>query len=205
MIHICLVAMILLVKSVSFINSHLLKLGGKIIFFIWVYIMPLGKDGKLRICHSIATQYSQRRSFHMTQSTETSLFRSLLLLLKSDSKLKTVLSTIIQTPLSGDTWLFLPLVSERVTIVRFHITSRRPYWRPRTILWEVNSFLVQTLSFVAIEIFIHASHMSENALYGASHGLKVCQVAHSYRTPTVFIKCSSFLLTVLDLLAESSF
>ena len=43
MIHICLVAMIFIVKGVSFINSQSLKIGGKIIFSS--EFMPLGKDG----------------------------------------------------------------------------------------------------------------------------------------------------------------
>ena len=45
----------------------------------------------------------------------------------------------------------------------FHMTSRRPYWRPKTmkrrpcwcskpILWELNSFLMQTLSFVSVNL-----------------------------------------------------
>ena len=45
----------------------------------------------------------------------------------------------------------------------FHMTSRRPYWCPKTIkrrpcwcskpiLWELQSFLVQTLSFVSINL-----------------------------------------------------
>ena len=45
----------------------------------------------------------------------------------------------------------------------FHMTSRRPYWCPKTIkrrpcwcskpiLWELNSFLMQTLSFVSINL-----------------------------------------------------
>ena len=45
----------------------------------------------------------------------------------------------------------------------FHMTSRRPYWCPKTmkrrpcwcpkpILWELNSFLIQTLSFVPINL-----------------------------------------------------
>ena len=45
----------------------------------------------------------------------------------------------------------------------FHMTSRRPYWCPKTIkrrpcwcskpiLWELHSFLVQTLSFVSINL-----------------------------------------------------
>ena len=46
---------------------------------------------------------------------------------------------------------------------RFHITSRRPYWCPKTmerrpswclkpVLWELSSFLMQTLSFVPINL-----------------------------------------------------
>ena len=45
----------------------------------------------------------------------------------------------------------------------FHMTSRRPYWCPKTmkqrpcwcpklIFWELNSFLMQTLSFVPINL-----------------------------------------------------
>ena len=45
----------------------------------------------------------------------------------------------------------------------FHMTSRRPYWCPKTmkrrpcwcpkpVLWELNSFLMQTLSFVPIDL-----------------------------------------------------
>ena len=32
-------------------------------------------------------------------------------------------------------------------------------------LWELNSFLMQTLSFVQIDLHIDAGHMSENSLY----------------------------------------
>ena len=48
MIHICLVAMIFIVKGVSFINLQLLKIGGKITFSS--EFMSLGKEGKLKIC-----------------------------------------------------------------------------------------------------------------------------------------------------------
>ena len=34
----------------------------------------------------------------------------------------------------------------------FHMTSRRPCWCPKPILWELNSFLMQTLSFVPINL-----------------------------------------------------
>ena len=32
------------------------------------------------------------------------------------------------------------------------MTSRRPYWCPKPVLWELNSFLMQTLSFVPINL-----------------------------------------------------
>ena len=49
------------------------------------------------------------------------------------------------------------------TIERIHMTSQRPYWCPKTIkrrpcwcskpiLWELNSFLIQTISFVPINL-----------------------------------------------------
>ena len=49
------------------------------------------------------------------------------------------------------------------TIECFHMTSRRPYWCPKTmkrrpcwcpkpVLWDLNSFLMQTLSFVPINL-----------------------------------------------------
>ena len=51
----------------------------------------------------------------------------------------------------------------KYSIERFHMTLRRPYWCPKTmkrrpcwcpkpILWELNSFLMQTLSFVLINL-----------------------------------------------------
>ena len=53
--------------------------------------------------------------------------------------------------------------SSMICIECFHMTSRRPYWCPKTmkrrpcwcpkpILWELNSFLMQTLSFVSINL-----------------------------------------------------
>ena len=53
--------------------------------------------------------------------------------------------------------------TNKSTIQCFHMTSRRPYWCPKTIkrspcwcpkpiLWELNSFLMQTLSFVPINL-----------------------------------------------------
>ena len=57
-------------------------------------------------------------------------------------------------------WPTLNLIK---TIECFHMTSRRPYWCPKTmerrpcwcskpVLWELNSFLMQTLSFVPINL-----------------------------------------------------
>ena len=34
----------------------------------------------------------------------------------------------------------------------FHMTSRRPYWCPKPILWELNSFLMQMLTFVPVNL-----------------------------------------------------
>ena len=41
--------------------------------------------------------------------------------------------------------------------------KRRPCWCPKPILWELNSFLMQTHSFVP-KICIEAGHVSENTL-----------------------------------------
>ena len=56
-----------------------------------------------------------------------------------------------------------PIVDSRFHIECFHMTSRRPHWSPKTmkrrpcwypklILWELNSFLMQTLSLVPINL-----------------------------------------------------
>ena len=56
-----------------------------------------------------------------------------------------------------------PIVDSRFHIECFHMMSRPPYWCPKTmkqrpcwcpkpILWELNSFLMQTLSFVPINL-----------------------------------------------------
>ena len=62
--HICLVAMIFIVKGVSSINSQSLKIGGKIIFPS--ELMPLGKEGFQIENLSIVTQHGQHHPFHMT-------------------------------------------------------------------------------------------------------------------------------------------
>ena len=49
------------------------------------------------------------------------------------------------------TLLFLSLCRKR-PIECFHMTPRRPYWCPKPVLWELNSFLMQTLSFVPIDL-----------------------------------------------------
>ena len=54
-------------------------------------------------------------------------------------------------------------IAHFIVIECFHMTPRRPYWCPTTmkrwpcwcpkpILWELNSFLMQTLSFVPINL-----------------------------------------------------
>ena len=58
---------------------------------------------------------------------------------------------------------FYAVESIVLNIECFHMTSRRPYWCPKTmkrrpcwcpkpVLWELNSFLMQTLSFVSINL-----------------------------------------------------
>ena len=76
----------------------------------------------------------------------------------------------------------------------FHMTSRRPYWCPKTIkrrpcwcpkpvLWELNSFLMQTLSFVLI--YLHRCWPREwkhsIALMGTTLLIRIfiLQVVHS--------------------------
>ena len=44
--------------------------------------------------------------------------------------------------------------------------KRRPCWCPKPVLWELNSFLMPTLSFVPINL--HTGHVDENALYATS-------------------------------------
>ena len=63
--HICLVAMIFIVKGVSFINSQSLKIGGKIIFPS--EFMPLGKEGFQIENQSIVTQHGQPAPFTWLQ------------------------------------------------------------------------------------------------------------------------------------------
>ena len=40
----------------------------------------------------------------------------------------------------------------RFLIECFHMTSRRPCWCPKPVLWELSSFLMQTFSFVPINL-----------------------------------------------------
>ena len=47
---------------------------------------------------------------------------------------------------------FSDIKSYPLIIECFHLTSRRPCWCPKPILWELNSFLMQTLSFVPINL-----------------------------------------------------
>ena len=42
--------------------------------------------------------------------------------------------------------------TRNIAIQCFYTTSRWPYWCPKPILWELNSFLMQTISFVPINL-----------------------------------------------------
>ena len=67
--------------------------------------------------------------------------------------------------------------TSNISIVSFHMTSQRPYWCSKTmkrrpcwclkpILWTLNFFLMQTISFVSINLH-DADHVSENALFNS--------------------------------------
>ena len=88
----------------------------------------------------------------------TSLYNSLSFLHYHDVKMPKAPSTHIRIILKTD---FFPSVFKTYRV--FHMTSRRPYWCPKTmkrrpcwcpkpVLWELNSFLMQTLSFVTINL-----------------------------------------------------
>ena len=78
-----------------------------------------------------------------------------------------ILASVVNENLNGiarkNTFFCKLLRQIEGTIKCFHMTSRRPYWCPKTmkrqpcwcpktILWELNSFLMQTLSFVPINL-----------------------------------------------------
>ena len=76
------------------------------------------------------------------------------------SKVFSVLELLIVNP---KCLLWSEAIVFSIPIEPFHMTSRRPYWCPKTtkrrpcwcskpILWELNSFLMQTLSFVPINL-----------------------------------------------------
>jgi len=60
------------------------------------------------------------------------------------------------------------------------MTSRRPYWCPKPILWELNTFLMQTLSFVPIKL----------------HRCWPCEWKHSIYIPYYKISLASFVLKI---------
>ena len=48
----------------------------------------------------------------------------------------------------------------------FHMKSRRPYWCPKLILWELHSFLMKALSFVLINLHVLINfRVSEDHLF----------------------------------------
>ena len=77
-----------------------------------------------------------------------------------------MLLTIIACQTSSLTLTYLPkpftVQVELVVLECFQVTSRWPYWCPKQILWELNSYLKKTLSFVPINL--QRCHRSENAL-----------------------------------------
>ena len=86
------------------------------------------------------------------------------------------------------------------------MTSRRPCWCPKPVLWELNSFLMQTLSSVP-NICIDASHVRENTLYwgdlprinvAISKGLLASLIYH-------LVVCDFFLFPVINWYCLQSF
>ena len=45
-------------------------------------------------------------------------------------------------------------------------TTRRPCWCPKPVPWELNSFLMQTLSFVTINLHLHWSRELKHSIVG---------------------------------------
>ena len=102
---------------------------------------------------------------------------------------------------------FLRFISrKRLTIECFHMTSRRPYccpktmkrqpcWCPKPILWELNSFLMQTLSFVSINLrrcrpreWTIYWNLSAWWAYGLVNSRAVSQLIMRVNKPTVAYK-----------------
>ena len=103
----------------------------------------------------------------------------------------------------------------------FHMTSRRPYWCPKTtkrrpcwcpkpVLWEFNSFLMQTLSFVPINLHrCWPREWKHSIVLCAANAVMICEinlqaVAHTTTIhnpqPTIylFISLSIFFKPILD-------
>ena len=85
-------------------------------------------------------------------------------------------------------WITLYQEPAPAYIECFYMTSRRPYWCPKTmkrrpcwcpktVLWELNSFLMQTLSFVSINLhrcwpreWKHAMHEANSCWHSTTKG-----------------------------------
>ena len=100
---------------------------------------------------------------------------------------------------------FLPRFGhvEKWSIECFHMTSRRPYWCsktmkrrpcwcPKPILWELNSSLMQTLSFVPINMH-RCRHVSENTLLRVLWGH--CMYFGQIHLNSKFLRRDFFLLS----------
>ena len=70
----------------------------------------------------------------------------------------------------------------------FHMTSRRPCWCPKPVLWEMNCFLMQTLSFVPINLHRCWPREWKHSILGS-----LSNSVFEQRTSTVFF--FSFLVT----------
>ena len=75
-------------------------------------------------------------------------------------KLKEVSREIKERKLKGENTMkekkklkvTLPVFIMNSKIDRFHMTSRRPYWCSKQIMWELDSFLMEKIFFVLINL-----------------------------------------------------
>ena len=105
---------------------------------------------------------AQRRQRHQQETEEQEIgIRGIMIVLHCGKP--RFLSLPVSPPIYRSTSAKLQFSITARSIECFHMTSRRPYWCPKTmkrrpcwcpkqILWELNFFLMQTLSFVPINL-----------------------------------------------------
>ena len=108
--------------------------------------------------NSVSEQQQTQKRHSNTQFTEFSSHAKI-----SENKLPTTFPLLLLMSVKLQVNLQVSLCT--VTIECFHMTSRRPYWCPKTmkrrpcwcpkpVPWELNCFLMQTLYFVTMNLHI---------------------------------------------------